>query len=261
MIDNPAAPGGAVLGRYDLHVHTSMSDGDLPLEEVVAIARQKGVTVGIADHVSSRNPALFVSTMERLEAYLAALSTVPVFRSGELCWCNAFSSSLPPEMLARFDYLVGSNHGFNLPDGQPISPWLRALPAPWSDDPSAVMEVIVEGLCTLVRTMPIAIVGHPTLLPPALLALEPEIEAWWTDERAARLIEAAVESSVAIEISNRYRVPHDRFLRHAREAGARFCPGSDGHQRDQIARLDWSIETATRVGIGDQHMFVPELRR
>jgi histidinol phosphatase-like PHP family hydrolase len=249
---------GRRLGRYDLHVHTSMSDGDLSLEEVVAVAAERGVTVGIADHVSNRNPALFVSNIQRLDEYLRALSTAPVFRSGELCWCDGFSASLTPEVLARFDYLIGSNHGFELPDGQPISPWSRSLPGSWASDPQQVMEIFVDRLCEMLASMPIAIIGHPTLLPPALLSLEPEVHEWWTEERESRFIEAAIRGGVAIEISNRYRLPHDRFLRSARAAGATFSLGSDGHQRGQVARLDWAVETARRVGIGYDDLFVPE---
>ena len=48
-------------------------------------------------------------------------------------------------------------------------------------------------------------------------------------------MEAVVESGVAMEISNRYRLPHDRLLRKAQQAGARFSLGSDGHTARQIA--------------------------
>jgi hypothetical protein len=52
---------GERLGRFDLHVHTTMSDGGLPLDEVIEVARQRGVVIGISDHVSGRNPGPFVS--------------------------------------------------------------------------------------------------------------------------------------------------------------------------------------------------------
>lgn len=256
----PEASARHLLGTQDLHVHTTMSDGDLSLEEVVRVASARGVHIGIADHVSRRNPDLFVSTAERLDSYLDAIGAVDVFRSAELCWCDEFSGALPRDATARLDYLIGSNHGFQLPDGLPISPWTRTLPAPWSGSPQEVMDITVEQLRELVATMPIAIVAHSTLLPPALLSLEPDVHAWWTEKREARFIEAIVESGVAIEISNRYRLPHDRFLIRAREAGARFTLGSDGHQRDQIARLDWAIEAAHRTGITDAHLFVPDRR-
>jgi histidinol phosphatase-like PHP family hydrolase len=250
--------GGGVLGTQDLHVHTDLSDGDLSIAEVVEIARELGVTVGIADHVSSRNLRRFVSTRERLSAYLDALDAAPVFRSGELCWCDSFASNLPPDLLARFDYLVGSNHGFALPDGTFASPWWKTLPPPWDERPDEVMESMVHNLCDMVRAMPIAIAAHSTMLPPALLDLEPDLHAWWTEEREDRFIEAARDNGVALEISNRYRLPHDRFLRKAREAGARFSLGSDGHHRHQIARLEWAVDASERAGITAADLFVAE---
>jgi histidinol phosphatase-like PHP family hydrolase len=250
-----------LLGRYDLHVHTSMSDGDLSLEEVVATAASLGVTVGIADHLSTRNLQRFVSTEAKLRHYLDAVSAAPVFLAGEFCWCDGFPEQLPPELLDRLDYRIGSNHGFALPDGTMGSPWWTALPAPWADRPQEVMELMVANLCDLVRAMPIQIVAHSTFTPAALLKLEPDLHAWWTDEREDRFVDAVVESGVAMEISNRYRLPHDRLLRKAKAAGARFALGSDGHTQQQVARLEWAVETARRVGIGDADLFMPERRR
>jgi histidinol phosphatase-like PHP family hydrolase len=232
-----------------------MSDGDLSLEEVVAVAVQRGVTVGIADHVSSRNTRQFVSTDERLTAYLEALESVPVFRSAEFCWCDPFAADFAADVLGRFDYIIGSNHGFALPDGTFASPWWQSLPPTWTGRADEVMEIMVHNLCDMVMTMPIQIAAHSTLLPAALLKLEPDLHAWWTEEREDRFIEAAVAGGVAIEISNRYRLPHHRLLIKAREAGARFSLGSDGHHLHQIARLEWAVEAARAAGIGDRHLF------
>ena len=250
----------AVLGGLDLHAHTTLSDGDLSVQQVAALARQRGVRIGIADHVSTRNPERFVADVMRVQHYLSAIEPFPVFRSAEFCWQDDLWHDLPPELMDRFDYRIGSNHGFVLPDGTLGSPWWRSLPAPWDSDPGRVMDALVDNLCELVRTMPIEIVAHSTLLPPALLRLEEEVDAWWTPEREDRFVEAVVESGVAMEISNRYRLPHDRLLRKATEAGARFSLGSDGHTHAQVARLEWALETARRVGITPAQMFAPERR-
>jgi histidinol phosphatase-like PHP family hydrolase len=252
--------GHAPLGSQDLHVHTTMSDGDLTVEAVVEVALRRGIAVGVADHVSGRNVDLFVADRERLDRYLGVLDGASVFRSGELCWCDRFSTSLPEEVIERFDYLIGSNHGFALPDGTFASPWWQELPPAWAPWPHLVMDAMVANLCAMVAAMPIAVAAHPTLLPPALFALEADVHAWWTEEREDRFIEAAVRSGVALEISNRYRLPHDRFLRKARQAGARFALGSDGHHASQVARLDWAVAAALRAGIADDQLFTARRR-
>jgi histidinol phosphatase-like PHP family hydrolase len=255
-----AARSGGGLGTQDLHAHTTFSDGQLPLARVVELAAERGVAIGISDHVSKRNPAQFVATDAELAHYLAALDAAPVFRAAEFCWCDSFWSEIPDELMRRFDYRIGSNHGFMLPDGTMASPWWQALPAPWSGQPERLMELLVETLCQMVRTMPIEIAAHSTLLPPALLALEGDVLAWWTEEREERYVAALVESGVALEISNRYRLPHSRLLGRAKAAGARFSLGSDGHTEAQIARLDWALEAARSAGITDADLFVAERR-
>lgn len=256
-----SAGGPRSLGSMDLHVHTTMSDGDVSLEDVVRIAAERGVRVGIADHVSSRNVERFVSSVEAIRRYLDALEPYPVFRAAEFCWCDELGASLPAELMDRFDYRIGSNHGFALPDGTWASPWWTSLPEPWADRPHDVMEMMVRNLCDLVRSMPVEIVAHSTFMPAALTTLEPDLHEWWTDEREDRLVEAVVESGVAMELSNRYRLPHDRLLLKARQAGARFSLGSDGHKESDVARLDWCVETARRVGITEADLFVPGEKR
>lgn len=245
------------LGSQDLHSHTNMSDGVLPLEEVVRLAEERGVKIGISDHVSTRNPARFVSTVQKLRAYLDALDRFPVFRAAEFCWCDDFYATIPDELMRRFDYRIGSNHGFALPNDGMGSPWWRTLPAPWQDRPQELMDHMVRNLCELVGAMPIEIVAHPTFMPEAFFEIENDVHAWWTEEREDRFVEAVVASGVALEISNRYRLPHDRLLLKAREAGARFSLGSDGHNAEQVARLEWAVATARRVGIGDADLFSP----
>jgi histidinol phosphatase-like PHP family hydrolase len=253
--------GDSLIGTQDLHSHTTFSDGDLPLERVVELARERGVQIGIADHISRRNTERFVATEAALRRYQDALEDVPVFRSGEFCWCDDFIQELPQELLDRFDYRIGSNHGFPLPGGGMGSPWWQTLPEPWNRQPQELMDVMVSELCRMVRTMPIHIAAHSTLTPPALYDIEPDVGAWWTDEREDRYVEALAESGVALEISNRYRLPHDRLLRKAAQAGVRFSLGSDGHTEAQLARLEWAADAARRAGFGEAQLFVAERRR
>jgi histidinol phosphatase-like PHP family hydrolase len=248
------------LGTQDLHCHTTFSDGFLTLEQVVRTAAELGVEVGIADHVSTTNADRFVATRAAVERYIEALEAAPVFRSGEFCWCDSLWRDLPDELMRRFDYRVGSNHGFWLPDGSQASPWWQALPPEWAARPGELMDIMVANLCDLVRTMPVQIVAHSTFTPAALFDLEDDVEAWWTEEREDRYVDALAASGVALEISNRYRLPHDRLLTKARQAGGRVSLGSDGHTAGLVARLDWAAETARRVGVTERDLFVPERR-
>ncbi|HET6763569.1 MAG TPA: hypothetical protein VFH27_07845 [Longimicrobiaceae bacterium] len=252
---------GDLLGRQDLHAHSTLSDGDLTPRRVAEVAAERGVEIGIADHVSGRNADRFVGTAGQVERYLATIEALPVFVAGEFCWCDDLWKTLPAELMDRFDYRIGSNHGFELPDGSIGSPWWKTLPAPWAARPHDVIDAMVSNLCRMVGEMPIQIAAHSTLTPPALYALEPDVHAWWTAEREDRWVEALARSGVAMEISNRYRLPHDRLLVKAKQAGVRFTLGSDGHTEQQVGRLEWAAETARRVGITGADLWVPERRR
>src|SRR5687768_9714198 len=130
MSSAPGAGATAALGSQDLHVHTTMSDGEVPLMEVVKLAAERGTHIGIADPLST---------------------------------------DLPAEIMDRFDYRIGSNHGFSLPGGGLGSPWWTTLPEPWDSRPQELMEVMVANLCDLVASMPIEIVAHSTFMPAALM--------------------------------------------------------------------------------------------
>jgi len=241
----------------DLHLHTTFSDGVLPPEEVVALAHRRGIrALGLSDHVSGTNPK-FLGTPEAVERYLAALDPLPVWRGAEFCWLDDRWRTLPATLLDRFDYRIGSNHAIFLPDGAVLTPWSTRLPPGWEGRPHEAMEHWVDELCRLVRTMPIHIVGHGTAIPPALQVVDPEPEAWWTEAREDRLLDALAERGVALEISNRYRVPHLRLLRKAKARGVRLSLGSDAHRPDQIACLEWAMAQAEAAGLGESDFFRP----
>jgi histidinol phosphatase-like PHP family hydrolase len=71
------------------------------------------------------------------------------------------------------------------------------------------------------------------------------------------VIYAAVEHGVAIEINARYRIPSPVFIRLARDAGARFCFGSNQHGED-VGKLEYPVKMVKECGLTQQDVFVPE---
>ena len=65
MTGGPAAEARATV-RVDLHVHTTASDGLLPPEEVVRLARRSGVQVlAVADHDTTEGLAAAQAVLKR----------------------------------------------------------------------------------------------------------------------------------------------------------------------------------------------------
>ena len=206
---------------YDLHNHSTFSDGQLAPDAVAAVGKAKGLVVGLADHAlrhgklrSAADFAMYYATADRHQL----LRGLEVDLGIPLIW--------PVRVLQEADYLIGSLHGLTL-DGQE-HPFIEYFnhrlgvrdhyepPAAFADRPrflEACLAAFKKGL----DDWPIAIIGHCTLLP----GVERDLPTDWVDA----LIRLAVDHGAAIEISGLWRVPDESFLRRALDLGATFSFG------------------------------------
>ena len=74
-----------------------------------------------------------------------------------------------------------------------------------------------------------------------------------------RVIQAAISNHVAIEINGHFQVPSMAFLKRAKDAGARFTPGSNRHVYG-IGVLDYPLQAAREAGLSANDIFVPKRR-
>jgi len=107
-----------------------------------------------------------------------------------------------------------------------------------------------------VLSEPIDILANPTYLPPPVEHLYDEL---WTDERMRRVIRAAIDNHVALEINARSPWPHERFIRMAKQMGAKFTFGSNNFD-DRPIDMSRCLDAIERYGLTEQDMFVPKPR-
>jgi len=245
------APAGSAWQPLDCHAHTTLSDGALEPEQLVAVVRARGTRPSIADHIS-RDVASAVRSVSGVDAYLTEIERLPVARGGEFCWHDALWRELPPPLVARFTHRLGSLHAIHLPGGRLVHMFQRTFPAELTLD--AYMDAHVADLEAFAAEMPVDILSHPTLLPLPLRRLP--LEELWTEEREERAVEALYHAGIAFEISNRYR-PHERFVRRAADRGVRISLGSDGHTPEQVGDVTFPLDLARRIGVRDEDLYDP----
>jgi len=241
---SPIAP----VPVIDLHVHSVYSDGSMTVEEILEVANRRGYLVGIADHASREDKIIHDA---HLLSYLDALDKFPVYRSLELD--VELGSDISASCLARLDYLIVGVHFLTL-DGIQTFFW---DPLAVISDAERFVEAYVSAATAAMGNMRMNIFAHPTLLP---IALRGESNALWTRDRVRRLVRAAVENHVALEISGHWQVPGPVVIEEGLRQGATFSIGSDGHSPDSVCDLAYPLAIVRQFGIGPHQLYVPRRR-
>jgi histidinol phosphatase-like PHP family hydrolase len=235
----------------DCHAHSTFSDGQLTVAQVVARAAALGVRPSISDHIT-RAASYAMSSLEEVRAYLDALDAHDVLRAGEFCWHDNLWRELPPDIVRRFTHRLGSMHAVLMPDGRLVQAFSRQLPPGITVE--AYMDAHASCVERLARDMPVDVFAHPTLITIPFRGLD--IDQLWTEERETRIVDALYSAGIAFEISNRYW-PHERIVRRAIARGVRVSLGSDGHTFDQVANITRPLALVRQLGVADADLYDP----
>ena len=214
--------------RGILHVHSTWSDGRLPIETIVKRCAELGYEyVGLTDHSQSARYArgltpeslkqqqMDIDEAQRRHPEIRVLkgSEVDILPDGRLDY--------PDEVLATLDFVVASVHSsFGLPEEEQTRRIIRALENP--------------------RT---TILGHPTGR--LLLAREPYAV------RMEEVLRAAARLGVHVELNaNPHRLDLDTAgARLARSLGVRLAIDPDAHDEAGLTDVRFGLGVARRAGL------------
>ena len=84
-----------------------------------------------------------------------------------------------------------------------------------------------------------------------------EYDALWTPERVKRVIDAAARNGVAIEISNRLKLPKADFIRQAKQAGIKFTLGTNNVD-SKLGREEYALQMIRECKLKPGDMFLPK---
>ncbi len=222
----PLVQAGQIQGVF--HNHTTASDGSASLEEMVAAARELGYRyIGISDHSQSAFYAhgLKEDRIREQHAAIDALrkraSGIAIFKGIEADILPDGSMDYPDEVLARFDFVIGSVHSrFNLSEEEQTSRVLRALSNPF-----------------------VTMLGHPT----GRLLLSRE--GYRIDMK--RVIDAAGCHGKVVEINaNPHRLDLDwRLCRYAKAQGVKVSINPDAHATEGLEDVPFGVNMARKGGL------------
>jgi hypothetical protein len=229
----------------DYHVHLK---GGLTLEQALANSRRLGINYGIAINCGLGFP---VHSDASVHEYLETMKGQPCYVAlqGE---GREWMTLTSPESIARFDYCFTDAMTFTDDNGKRMRIWIPEEIGTIADK-QAFMEMYVKRIQGVMRE-PIDIYANATFLPQQITG---EYDALWTPERMKKVVDAAVENGVAIEINNRYKIPSAGFIRLAKAAGAKFSFGTNNADAN-LGRLEYPIRMVRECGLVWQDIFVPK---
>lgn len=242
---------------YDLHTHTTHSDGCSTLQQLVDAASVKGIGLGVSDH-------LFCCGMNTKEAVLRYLDDLEGYNVFKGCEANIGEDySADDAIISRFDYVIASVHSY--PDlsgglvhlgkyfgeraGEPVV-WERTT------DPGRSEEYLTAVLAMArhaMQTQRMDIYGHCTVLPFYESLTDASFKTDWENE----LISLCKKYHVALEISDLWKEPGIDMVRRACDMGIQFSLGSDCHIPENSCKLDYPIQIAEEAALSPNRLFLP----
>lgn len=241
-IDRLAARGVSVI---DFHVHLR---GGMTVEKAIQRQTATGIKIGVLRNLGRGWP---LETDDQLRKFLDGVEGKPLFvgvQVNDRDWMTKHS----PQLLERLDYVLADTMIMPMPDDEskPVKLWMADQYT--IDDPEAWMERYVRHNLR-VLSEPVTILANPTYLPKPVEHLYDRL---WTESRMRRIIQAAIDHGVALEINARSGLPHDRFIRMAKQMGAKFTFGSNNHD-DRPINMSRYVEAIDRYGLTKDDLYVP----
>ena len=260
-----AAIGAAVLGPMSDYVlgnsdsQVKPSEFDFPIvdyhvhlyhnpQKAADLSKSRGVKFGILEHTERGYP---VADDKALKTYIDTLKKYPVYIGLQPLHVN-WSKKFSVELLSQLDYVLMDALTIPQKDGR----WLLIEGTNYKvKDKDSFMKMYVDFNMQVLTTEPIDIFGWTTYLPEDIAE---DYDTLWTDEIMKKMIDAAIKNDIAFEINEYAKVPKLKFVKMAKEAGAKFSFGSDSHQGTNAGIFTYGLELAKKAGLTKEDIFVPK---
>ena len=245
---------------YDLHTHTTMSDGSVELSDLVEQEQALGNILGVSDHFFCCG----LYTERQIAAYLDALEPYDVFRGAEVNMEHNFA--LSDALDNRLDYVIAAVH--NMPDGRggfvPLGGYFSKRSGATSYyqknySPDLNRHYLAHTLRLAEKafsTQRVDVYAHATVLPACDELYGTRFLLDWENA----VLSLCLRYGIALEISGLWRAPNMDMLRRAKAMGVTFSMGSDCHAPTQVGVLDYVRRAVDELALTQEDFFVPYRR-
>ena len=231
----------------DLHVHLK---GGLTMEEALANARRYGFTYGIAYNCGLK---MGFESEDSLRAFVREYKkpegTYLAMQAEGREWLEMFGK----QTTDMFDYVFTDAMTWTNKNGKLMRLWIPEETE--IGDPQDFMEQLVENIEAIMDNEPIDIYVNATYLPDALIDRYDEL---WTPGRMDRVINALKRNKVAMEISARYKIPSETFIKRAKKSGVKFTFGTNNTGAKDLGRLEYCLDMVRNCDLTKEDIWIPE---
>ena len=232
---------------FDLHMHTTWSDGKNTPEEMILEAIRLGLeTVGISDH-SSGDPCGM--TLEQSADYRAEIAALKEKYAGQIRVLCGLERDFLTDDFNEYDYTIGSVHWLPMPDGHRVSiDWTpeklrEGAEKYFGGDFYALAEAYYAAVARVVEVTKCDIIGHFDLISkfievdPAFDVKHPRyVKAW--QQAADELLKTGKPFEMNTGAMSRgYRTepyPAKDIRDYIRAHGGKLIMSSDAHAKENI---------------------------
>jgi histidinol phosphatase-like PHP family hydrolase len=123
----------------------------------------------------------------------------------------------------------------------------------WIDNEEDFMDYLVNTLVRILNTEPIDIYVNSTFLP---AQMADRYDHFWTEERMDKVITAAKNNNIAIEINNRYKIPSADFIKRAKKAGVKFTVGTNNADKNFYG-AEYALKMIKKCKLNEKDFFLP----
>lgn len=232
---------------FDLHMHTTWSDGKNTPEEMILEAIRLGLeTVGISDH-SSGDPCGM--TLEQSADYRAEIAALKEKYAGQIRVLCGLERDFLTDDFNEYDYTIGSVHWLPMPDGHRVSiDWTpeklrEGAEKYFGGDFYALAEAFYAAEARVVEVTKCDIIGHFDLIS-KFIEVDPAfdvkhsryVKAW--QQAADELLKTGKSFEMNTGAMSRgYRTepyPAKDIRDYIRAHGGKLIMSSDAHAKENI---------------------------